>query len=95
MKRLLKGLGILLIVCAVIMYAIAGYVQEEAKPRAVTFGAVTNGVYTQTGSGTIGGSNETVEEMGWLKAISVMSGIIGAGAVIGSFAVKEEKGPEY
>lgn len=95
MKRLLKAVGILLIVCAVVLYAFAGYAQEEAKPRTVTFGAVTNGVYTQTGSGTIGGNDETAEEMGWLKAIAIMSGIAGAGAMAGSLIVKEEKEAQY
>lgn len=95
MKTLLKGLGILLTVCAIGIYLIAGYIQEEARPRSISFGAVTNGVYTQTGSGTIGGSTKAVEEMQWLKGIAIMSGIAGVGMIVGSMTVKKEEEPEY
>ena len=84
MKGVLKGVGILLVFCAVILYVIAGYVQEQAKPRTVTFGVVSNGTYSETG-----------EEMGWLKVIAVMSGIGGVGALIGSVVVKDEQEPQY
>lgn len=95
MKTLLKGLGILLVLCAIALYGIAGIVQDEMKPRKVTFGYVTNGEYTQTGAGTIGGSTEAVEEMQWLKGIAVMSGIAGVGMMVGSMTVQKKEEPEY
>ena len=95
MKGVLKGVGILMVICAVILYVIAGYVQEQAKPRTVTFGVVSNGTFSETGSGKIGGNSEAVEEMGWLKVIAVMSGIGGVGALIGSVVVKDEQEPQY
>ena len=94
MKTLLRGAGILLIICAIVLYSIAGYVQEEAKPRSITFGAVTNGVYTQTGSGKIGGNAKAAEEMQWLKGVAIMSGIVGAGMMVGSMVIKKQEEPE-
>ena len=95
MKNLLRATGILLLICALILYAVAGFAQEENRPRTVTFGIMTNGVYTQTDSGLIGGNAKAVEEMNWLKGISVVSGIVGVCLTIRSIVIKKQEDPTY
>ena len=90
MKRLLKIVGIVLLICAIVLYFVAGHVQEEAKPRTVSFGIVADGGYMQTGSGSIGGNSEAVNEMQWLKVIAVMSGIAGASSIVAATFIKEK-----
>ncbi len=95
MKRLIRGTGIVLIICAVLLFMIAGMVQEEAKPNRVRFGIMTNGSFKETDSGYIGGNAEAAEDMEWLKGVAILSGIAGTGAIIGSFVMKDEEKPQY
>lgn len=95
MKKMVKSAGVILIVCAVLLFIVSAIVQEHTKPMKVTTGVIINGEFKATDSGYMGGNAGAKEDMGWLKGIAIMCGIAGAGTLIGSTTIKEEKESEY
>lgn len=91
MKGILKGAGILLIMCGVVLYLLAGAVQDRTKPQKVEFGYTTNGTYVQTGSGYLGGNAEGSKTMDSFKTMGVAAGIGGVVALIVSGTLRDEQ----
>lgn len=90
MKQVLKVFGIILIICAIVMYICAGKIADSAKGSKVTSGYYRDGKFITTDQFTIGGNKEVVEEMGWAKKIAILSGVIGIGSLVGSTIIKED-----
>lgn len=95
MKQILNRSGIALLICAVLLFGVAAIVQEQTKPIKVTTGVMINGEFKATNSGYMGGNAKAQEDMGWLKGIAVVFGLVGAGMTVGSQFVKEEEKPKY
>ena len=95
MKQILKRSGIVLIICAVLLFACAAIVQEQTKPMKVTTGVMINGEFKATNSGYMGGNAKAQEDMGWLKGISVIFCLACVGMSVGSQFVNEDEKPEY
>lgn len=95
MKKMLKIVGCVCIVCAILLFLIAGLGESAAQGTKVSVGYRVNGVYTETNSGYMGRNEQGIEDMGYLKGIAILSGVIGAGALVGSAVVKEEEPPQY
>lgn len=92
MKKFLKYLGIVLLICGLGMYFIAGKAQEETKPNQVTFGYTTSsGQFVKTDSGYIGGNKEGYNTMGKLKGMGVISAVAGGVLLIGSYKMEEDE----
>ena len=94
MKKLMKTMGIVCLVCSVLLFAIAGAVEDRAQGSKVSTGYMVNGTFVETESGYIGRNESAIEDMGWLKGISILAGIVGVGGIIGSSIIKEET-PQY
>ena len=94
-KKLLRILGITLLVCGIVIYAIAAKVQEKTRGSTIRFGTVINSQFQETDRSVIGRNPEGEKDMGYLKGIGVMSCVMGAGITVGSFFVKEEEEPQY
>ncbi len=96
MKKILRGTGITLVICGIVLFFISGYVQKITEPKEVKSGYMSDGKFIQTDSGYIGGNEEGHEGSGQLKTISILLAVVGAVAVIGSCKVKEEHyGDQY
>ncbi len=95
MKKLLKTLGCVLIACAVVLFVVAALGEDAAQGTKVSVGYQINGVYTETDSGYMGRNEQGIEDMGYMKGIAVLAGVVGVGALIGSGVVKEEEPPQY
>lgn len=95
MKHILKRSGIALLICAVLLFAVAAIVQEQTKPMKVTTGVMINGEFKSTNSGYMGGNAKAQENMGWLKGIAVVFGLAGAGISVGANFMNEEEKPNY
>lgn len=95
MKKLLRGCGILLIVCGIGIMAISGKAKEAAKPNEVHMGVIINGQFTETSSGYMGGNQEAEEDMSYLFGIGAIAALGGSAMAIGSFAVKEQESADY
>ncbi len=90
MKKLSRGCGLILILCGIVLYLIAGVAQEETKPQQVTFGVMYGDTFSQTGQGTLGGNAEGYQTMGSLKTLGIVTGIGGLALLVISFATKGE-----
>lgn len=95
MKKMLKISGVVLIVCALLLYFAAGAGENAAQGTKVSVGYMANGVYKEINNGYMGRNQQGIEDMGYLKGIAVIAGIAGAGALIGSACTKEEEKPQY
>ena len=95
MKKLAKSAGIVLIVCAVLMFILAGIGEDAAQGTQVSTGVIINGEYKEIGSGYMGYNAKAKEVMGWLKGIAIVCGLMGVGSVIASGSMKEEEKPQY
>lgn len=96
MKKLMSIIGIILLVCGIMLYLIAGQMQEAVKPASVSFGYVSNGEYVVTSSGgTIGGNAEGYEQLESLKNVGILVGVAGAGLFMCSLFMKKEEKPAY
>lgn len=96
LKHVVRGLGIFFMVAGILLFVLAGQMQEELRPNRVTYGYVTGGQFTSTGSGYIGGNSEGVETMGTVKTLGGVCAVVGTGMVIASAFCndKEVKKPE-
>lgn len=95
MKKLAKSAGIVLMVCAVLLFILACIGEDAAQGTKVSTGVVINGQYQQISSGYMGYNAQAKEDMGWLKGIAVVAGLMGAGSVIASRTLKEDEKPQY
>lgn len=95
MKKICCVAGIILILCGVVLYLIAGAAQEEMEPREVKTGYSYNGEYVWTGKGYIGGNTEGQKDMGFLKGIGIAIGICGATALGVSFVFRDDDQDAY
>lgn len=95
MKKILRGLGIILLVCGIVIYGIAAMAQKQTKGTTVRTGMIVNGQFVETDSGTIGSNPEGEKDMGFLKSIGMMSGVAGAVLTVGSLIVKKDEEPQY
>lgn len=90
MKHLCRGFGIVLLICGVLIYIIAGAGQEATEPNHVSVGYIADdGYFVETNSGYMGGNQEGHEEMGYLKGIGIIAGIAGGILLFASFKIKE------
>lgn len=94
MKKMLRTMGLVCLICAVLLFAIAGLAEDKAQGSKVSYGVVLNGSFTETGSGYMGRNESAIEDMGWLKGISILTGLLGIGGIIGSAVINEET-PQY
>ena len=95
MKKVAKTLGIVLLVCGILLFIIAAIGEDAAQGTKVSTGVMINGEYTEISSGYMGQNAKAKEDMGFLKGIAVVSGLMGVGALIGSGFMKEETPPSY
>lgn len=95
MKKLLKILGCVMIVCAVLLFVVAAVGEDAAQGTKVSAGVVINGVYTEKNSGYMGRNQQGIEDMGYLKGIAALAGVVGVGALVGSAVIKEEEPTQY
>lgn len=95
MKKIVKIAGVVLIVCAVLLFIIAMIGDEAAQGTKVSTGVMIDGKYTEINSGYMGYNAKAKEDMGWLKGIAIISGLAGVGSIIGSGFIKEEDPPNY
>ncbi len=91
MKKIILAMGILLLILGVILYIAAGSIQENAKPNEIKFGIMQNGNFSQTWSGTIGGSSENYKFGGQLKTWGIIAGIAGGVLMLSSAAMEGDK----
>ena len=90
MKGILKGLGVLLIVCGLILVFVFTNTQESVKPNKISVGVMwENGEFSQMDSGYIGGNQQGYETMESFKGIGFMCCVAGAVAFGVSFAIKK------
>lgn len=94
-KKLLRILGVILFVCGIVIYAIAAMVQKDTRGTEVRVGMMINGHFQETDRGIMGRNPKGEKEMGYLKGIGIMSGLMGGGITLGSFFVKEDEEPQY
>lgn len=95
MKKIAKSAGIVLIVCAILLFVLAAVGEDGAQGTQVTTGVIINGEYKEINSGYMGYNAKAKEDMGWLKGIAVVTGLMGVGSVIASGSMKEEEKPQY
>ncbi len=91
MKKLTLVTGILLLILGILLYIVAGSIQENAKPQQVSYGTVINGQYNETGSGTIGGSSENYKFGSQLKTWGIIAGIAGGILTLCSAAMEGDR----
>ena len=90
MKIILKTMGIVCLLSAVLLFVVAGVIEDKAQGAQVSYGVIVAGNYKETGSGYMGRNESAIEDAGWLKGISVLAGFAGIGGLVGSAAIKEE-----
>ena len=96
MKKVVRGLGVVLLVCAVILFGAAAAMKDASQGTYVSTGVIINGAYKEIGNGGYMGYNqEGVETAGMLQGIAVVTGLFGAGSIIVSVSMKDEEKPQY
>ena len=95
MKKLAKSAGIVLMVCSVLLFIVACVGEDAAQGTKVSTGAVIDGKYQEISSGYMGYDAQAMEDMGWLKGIAVVVGLMGAGSRIASYSLKDDEKPQY
>ncbi len=92
MKKTMRTVAVVLIICGIIVCLIAGMGQKATKPTSYSTGYVnSNGQYIETNSGIMGGNSKTHNEMKGFKTLGIVIGIAGVGLFIISFIVKDGK----
>lgn len=96
MKKVIRGIGVVLLVCAVILFLAAGEMKDASQGTYVSTGVVIDGVYKEIGNGGYMGYNqEGVETAGSLQGLAAVAGLFGAGLVVASVTMKDEQKPQY
>lgn len=90
MKKLCIVCGIVLIICGLMLYFIAGVQKDNMQPQEIKYGYVQDGKYIQTDSGFIGGNPEGEETMGALQIIGIMAMVGGGIMALASLAFKAQ-----
>lgn len=90
MKKLVKIVGCILIVCGIVAYLAAGAGEDIAQGTKVSVGYKSDGQYTEISSGYMGRNEQGIKDMGYLKGIAALCLVAGAGALIGAAIMKEE-----
>ena len=96
MKKVIRGAGIVLLVCALILFFAAGEMKDAAQGTYVSTGVMINGEFKQVGNtGYLGRNQKGVETAEMMQVLAVVAGLFGAGAITASVFMKNEEKPEY
>lgn len=90
MKKVLRVLGVILVVCGLGIYLISGSAQKDMAPNEVKVGYMSDGKFVETDSGYMGGNKEGQESMESLKGFGTLAIIGGVAALIASFVIRDD-----
>ena len=91
MKKALRVLGVILLVCGIGLYLIGGAGQKSTAPSKVQLGYISDGKMVVTDSGYLGGNKEGQKTMDSLKTAGVATMVGGAAALVISFVIKDDE----
>lgn len=91
MKTLLRAVAVFFICGGLFFVAMAGMMEENARPNKISTGVMIGGEYIETKSGYIGGNREAEESAGYLNGLGIMITGLGAAGMVGSFFIKSSE----
>ena len=95
MKKVARYGGIIVIVCALVLYLIAGNGYDNNKSTEVTGGIMVNGQFRPVASGSMGGSSQNRETFSTMQTFSLIFIGLGGFMFLVSFVLKDEKNSPY
>lgn len=93
MKKLIRGVGIVLLVCAVVLFFAAGALKDESQGTHVSI--MIDGTNKEISNGYMGYNQKGVDTAEMMQGLAVVAGLFGAGAIVASMCMKDEETPQY